>query len=163
MDSVDVVAVATLVFLGFERLFPAIALPRAGCLGKRRIAFQLVQVGLVYLGVATWGRWMPKGIELAGDALVPVVVFTGFAAAVILFHAWRRTRLDKAWPFGATPHPVEWLVNGVLLTLLLGALFGMSPAIAALVTGVAAAAEALHHAWDEHRVAAALRDSREVI
>ena len=165
MDTVGIVAVVTLVMYAIERLAPGMTLPRVPWWGTRVVAFNAVQVGVVYLGAATWDRWLPHGQLFDGAALGPVGgALVGYLVITFVFYWWHRARhevpflwrhlhavhhsparVEVAMAF--YKHPLESVLNGVLTSTVLYVLCGLAPTTAATVVAITGVAELVYH-WN---------------
>jgi sterol desaturase/sphingolipid hydroxylase (fatty acid hydroxylase superfamily) len=163
MNAVGTVAIATLVMFAFERLAPGLVLPRVRWWGMRLVAFNAVQVGVVFLAAATWDRWLPQFRLFDGAALGPVWgAVVGYVAITFVFYWWHRARhevpalwrlhqlhhspvrIEAAMSF--YKHPLEILINGVMCSVLLYVVLGLTPATSAVVLAIAGVAEIAYHA-----------------
>jgi sterol desaturase/sphingolipid hydroxylase (fatty acid hydroxylase superfamily) len=165
MDTVGIVAVVTLVMYAIERFAPGMALPRVPWWGTRVVAFNAVQVGVVYLGAATWDHWLPQWRLFDGAALGPVGgALVGYLVITFVFYWWHRARhevpflwrhlhqvhhsparVEVAMAF--YKHPLEILLNGLLTSTVLYVVLGLSPAVTASVVAITGVAELVYH-WN---------------
>ena len=163
MDSVVLVAASGLVLMTIERLAPATPLPSVRGWWVRTLAITLTQALVVYLGAFTWDRWLPALAWWSAERLgtAPAIAL-GYVAITFVYYWWHRARhevpflwrwlhqlhhsaerIEVATSF--YKHPVEILLNGLLSSLILHVLMGLSPASASVVVTITGLAELVYH------------------
>ena len=163
MDPVLIVTAAALVLMLFERLAPGTPLPSIGGWWGRAITINLVQVLVVYAGALSWDRWFPALHLWRAEQLgTPLAVALGYLAITFVFYWWHRARheVPVLWRWlhqvhhsaarlevltSYYKHPLEMLINSMLVSFLLHVLLGLEPASATLVVTIAGVAELLYH------------------
>jgi hypothetical protein len=86
MNAVLVVLAAAALMMLVERVRPSVTQPVVPLWLPRVVAFNLVQVGVVFLGAATWDRWLPHARLVDGAALGPVGgALLGYVAITFVF------------------------------------------------------------------------------
>jgi sterol desaturase/sphingolipid hydroxylase (fatty acid hydroxylase superfamily) len=158
-----IVAVAASLMV-LERLFPDQPLPRVQGWWLRVVLVNLAQLGILILAMHTWERWL-QGRSLCGLKAVTGPAMGGLLAYVIntlIFYWWHRARHDVNWlwlschQFHHSPrrietitsfykHPLEILVNSILMSILLYPVLGLALAASIWLTALSGIAELLYH------------------
>ena len=165
MDPVYILLSAATAMFVIERRWPAVAQPPVPWWISRLVAFNALQIGAVWLGAATWNRWLP-GLRLVdGSVFGPLGgVAVGYVATTFAFYWWHRARHEVPWlwrhlhrvhhspvrielAMSFYKHPAEIVVNSVLMSVLLFVVLGLAPATAAAVVAIAGVAELVYH-WN---------------
>ncbi len=164
MDSVTVVVAAAVVMMVVEQLRPGMRQPTVPGWIARLCLLNAVQVGVVYLGAATWDQMLPQFQLVDASALGPIGgAAVGYLVITFVFYWWHRARHEIPWLWrlhqlhhsparievltSFYKHPLEIAINGVLMSTLLFVVIGLSPATAAIVTAVTGIAELVYH-WN---------------
>ncbi|MBX3475083.1 MAG: sterol desaturase family protein [Planctomycetes bacterium] len=162
---VAVIVAVGLVMMGIEALRPARPMPRVRGFWPRAIALNLAQAAVVILAGFTWDRWA-QGQSLAGLGRWPAVpaVACGYLASVFVYYWWHRARHEVPLLWRAChqvhhsvsrmgviaafyKHPLEFLCNSLLSTLIAYPLLGLTSAQAGWVTALCGIAEFFYH-WN---------------
>ncbi len=144
--------------LAAERLAPGRSWPAVPSWWPRALAFNAIQLGVVWLAGVAWDPWLSthrpwsaERLGLAGGAVV------GYLAITFIYYWWHRWRheVDILWRVfhqvhhspqrievitSFYKHPIEIVMNGLLSSAILYALVGLTPAqsmIAVTMTGIA--------------------------
>lgn len=165
MSVVLVVLAVAIAMLVVERLFPGRRFPKVPGWPLRAISLNAVQVGIVFVGGATWDRWFPgkslwdaSALGTAGGALLGYVVIT------FIYYWWHRARheIPLLWRWvhqvhhspqrieiitSFYKHPLEIALNGALSSAILYVLVGVTPAAGALAVLLTGVAELFYH-WN---------------
>lgn len=163
MDPVIIVVAIGLVLIAFERLTPGSPLPTIRGWWLRTTLLNLAQASVVYLGAASWDRWLPDLALWHADRLgaVPAIAL-GYFVVTFVYYWWHRARhevpvlwrwihqvhhsparLEVATSF--YKHPAEVLANGFLSSLVLHVIVGLSPRNASIVVTITGIAELIYH------------------
>ncbi len=165
MDTVFVVASAAVAMIAIERLAPNVRQPRVQGWIPRLLTLNALQIGIVFLGVVTWDRWLPRWQLLDGDRLpAPLGIALGYFAITFVYYWWHRARhevpllwrclhqvhhspvrIECAMSF--YKHPAEILLNGLLSSWVLHGLVGLPPTSAVIVVTITGLAELFYH-WN---------------
>ena len=163
MKSVMLVAAAGVLLMGIERVRPSVPLPAVRGWAWRAALLNGVQVLVVYAGALTWDRWLP-GLALWDGArwgAIPAVAL-GYLTITFVYYWWHRARheIPLLWRWlhqvhhsaerlevvtSFYKHPLEILVNGILSSVILHVVLGLSPAIASIVVTITGLAELVYH------------------
>jgi sterol desaturase/sphingolipid hydroxylase (fatty acid hydroxylase superfamily) len=154
-----------LVMVCAERLRPGRHFPKVRGWWPRAILLNLVQAGSVFVAGLTYDRWLgghrpwsADGLGVLGGALVGYVVHT------FVYYWWHRFRHDSPflWRWvhqvhhspqrievvtSFYKHPIEILVNGVLSSVVLYLVVGLSPVAATYTMLFNGLAELFYH-WN---------------
>lgn len=164
MNPVTVVAACALMLFIAERVWPSVALPQRAGWWLRMSLLNLAQVGVVYLGAASWDRVLP-GARLwdASPLGTPVGVALGYVAITFAYYWWHRLRHESPllWRYlhqvhhsagrievltSFYKHPLEIAINGLLSSTILHLLVGLPPESVAMVITITGVAELIYHA-----------------
>jgi sterol desaturase/sphingolipid hydroxylase (fatty acid hydroxylase superfamily) len=165
MHPVAIVALAAVAMFAVERLVPGTRLPRVSGWAARVVALNALQVGIVFLGAATWDRWLPQWRLVDGAVLGPVGgVVVGYVATTFVFYWWHRARhevpflwrhlhqvhhsparIEVAMSF--YKHPLEILLNALIMSTLLVVVLGLPAATVAAIVALTGLAELFYH-WN---------------
>ncbi|MFK0570469.1 sterol desaturase family protein [Endozoicomonas sp.] len=136
-----------------ERLFPDQTLPKVATWWIRGIIVNIFQLGVVMLGVYTWDLWL-QGVSLfsLSDSLSPALAaLLVYFFITFVFYWWHRFRHDSylIWllvhQFHHSParvetittfykHPLEMIIDGIIIAIINCTLFGLDIAAVAFVT-----------------------------
>lgn len=165
MNAVAVVAGVAILMIAVEQVRPGVQQPTVAGWWARLGVLNLAQVGIVYLGAASWDQWLPqwrlfdaRGLGTAGGAAIGYLVIT------FVFYWWHRARhqIPLLWRYlhqlhhsparievltSFYKHPLEILLNGVLMSGILYVLVGVDAPTAAVVTAITGVAELIYH-WN---------------
>jgi sterol desaturase/sphingolipid hydroxylase (fatty acid hydroxylase superfamily) len=163
MNPVIVVAAAAVLLIAVERLAPGVQQPRVRGWVARVTLLNLAQIGVVYLGAISWDRWLPR-LQLwdAQTLGMPLAVAAGYLSVTFIYYWWHRARHANRflWKWlhrvhhsparievvtSFYKHPFELVANGVLSSLILHVLVGLSPAGASVVVAITGVAELIYH------------------
>lgn len=165
MDPVLVVAAVAVVLFLVERLRPGSPLPRVPGWATRVVALNAMQVGVVYLGAATWDRWLPQWRLLDGAMFGTVGgVALGYVATTFVFYWWHRARHEVPFLWrhlhqvhhsperievltSFYKHPLEIAANSLICSTLLVVVLGLPATTAAVVVATTGVAELFYH-WN---------------
>ncbi len=165
MDPVVLVASTAAAMFVVERLAPGVSQPRVRGWALRLLALNAAQVGVAYLAAISWDRWLPQMRLVDGGALpTPLGIALGYLLVTFVFYWWHRARheLPVLWRYlhqvhhspvrieclmSFYKHPLEILINGLLLSSLLHVLIGLPAASAAAVVAIAGVGELFYH-WN---------------
>ena len=130
----------------------------------RVILINLAQLGVVLLGSFTWERWfLESSIFNLRESLSAVPqVAAAYVLITFVFYWWHRARHENNFLWltchqlhhspsrietitSFYKHPLEILVNGIIICVLNFAVLGIAAELAAWVTLVTAAAEFFYH------------------
>lgn len=165
MNAVALVIAVAAAMLAIERLRPGVDPPRVRGWYLRLGLLNLAQIGVVYLGAVTWELWLPQwrlaDARPLGTAAGAAI---GYLAITFVFYWWHRARhqIPFLWRWlhqvhhssvrievltSFYKHPLEILINGVLMSSILYVLVGVDAGTAAIVTAVTGVAELFYH-WN---------------
>jgi sterol desaturase/sphingolipid hydroxylase (fatty acid hydroxylase superfamily) len=165
MDPVLIVGVTALAMIVVERLAPAVRQPRVPYWIPRVIALNIAQAGVVYLGAQTWDRWLPGLRIWDGEAYGAWAgIAIGYLAITFVYYWWHRARHENRflWRWlhqvhhsperievltSFYKHPLEIAANGLLSSIVLHVLAGLTPASAVIVVTITGLAELIYH-WN---------------
>lgn len=165
MDAVLLVSAVAVLMIAIERVAPGVEQPRSPWWIARVVAFNAVQVGVVWLGAVTWDRWLSQWRLLDGAAIGPAAgVVVGYVAITFVYYWWHRARHEVPWLWAHLhqvhhspvrvevamsfyKHPLEIVANGLLSSAILIVILGLSPATTATVVAITGVAELVYH-WN---------------
>jgi sterol desaturase/sphingolipid hydroxylase (fatty acid hydroxylase superfamily) len=165
MQPVLVVLLAAVAMIGVEWWQPGTRLPRVRGWVPRVALLNAAQVAVVYLGAASWDRWLPQLRWFdAGQLPQPLGVALGYVVITFVFYWWHRARHEVSWlwyglhqvhhspariecAMSFYKHPMEIAINGALSSLVLYVLVGLPPDSAAIVVAITGVAELFYH-WN---------------
>lgn len=151
--------------LVIERMAPGRLLPEVPNWWIRVMALNLVQAGAVWLTAHTWDRWLPD-LRLwdVGELALGLQAALGYLVITFVYYWWHRARHE--FPFlwrwlhqmhhsparlevvtSFYKHPLEILINGLLSSLILFLLVGVSPEAAGAAVFATGLAELFYH-WN---------------
>lgn len=158
-----IIIAAALGLMLLERIIPDQHLPNAPGWWGRVLALNLLQYGVVTLAGGTWDSYFQRASLLSGSSWHPVVgVALGYVLITFVFYFWHRARHQSRWLWNALhqvhhspvrietitsfyKHPLEILVNSLLISALVYGVLGLSVAGGQAVLVVTAIAEFLYH------------------
>ncbi len=164
MLQIFLIIVIGVVFLAIERVQPGRPLPQSRGWHLRAILLNLAQLGMVFLAGATWNTWFQSwSILHIGGTLHPIAEgFFYWFVGTFVFYWWHRLRHQKGWwlvfhQIHHSPtriealtafykHPVEMIVNSILISAIIFLGFGGSIAAAAWYNVFAVTGEFFYHA-----------------
>lgn len=165
MQMLALIVVAGLGMMAIEALRPARPLPRVRGFWPRAVALNLAQAGAVVLAGLTFDRWF-RGQSLFSLGTWPSVaaVATAYLVSSFIYYWWHRARHEVPLLWRAChqvhhsvsrlsviaayyKHPLEFLCNSVLSTLIAYPLLGLTPLQAGWVTAICGLAEFFYH-WN---------------
>jgi sterol desaturase/sphingolipid hydroxylase (fatty acid hydroxylase superfamily) len=159
------VLIAAIGMMVVERWRPARPLPRVRGWWLRAIGANLVQAAIVVLAAPLWDPWLREHPWTDGVSLAPTVgAAVGYVAITFVYYFWHRARheVPLLWrtfhQLHHSParlevvtsfykHPAEILVNGVLSSVVLYGLCGLTVEAAAGATLLTGLAELFYH-WN---------------
>jgi sterol desaturase/sphingolipid hydroxylase (fatty acid hydroxylase superfamily) len=165
MSAVAIVITAAVAMIVVERVKPGVQQPRVAGWWMRLGLLNLVQVGAVYLGASSWDQWLPQWRLIDARPLGTAAgAAIGYLCITFVFYWWHRARheIPLLWRWlhqvhhspvrievltSFYKHPLEILINAVLLSSILYVLVGLDPATAAVVTAIAGVGELFYH-WN---------------
>ena len=147
-----------------ERICAGWRLPKVRSWPLRVVALNLVQLGVVVLAGHSWEIWLSRGSWLALDAVLGPVTggLLAYVIATFVFYWWHRWR-HESWllwrifhQIHHSPqrievitsfykHPIEMVVNSLIVSALVYALLGLSPEAGAVYTLCTALGEFFYH------------------
>jgi sterol desaturase/sphingolipid hydroxylase (fatty acid hydroxylase superfamily) len=158
MESILIVTACFVPMWLLERLRPGRRWPSRPWWIARALAFNAAQVGIVFVAVLTWDRYLPQLALWRIDHLgvVPGALL-GYVVITFIYYWWHRVRHSSAFLWRSLhqihhspqrlelltafyKHPAEILVNGVLSSSILYVLVGATAeqaGLAVLLTGIA--------------------------
>ncbi len=159
------IVVLGLVLMLLERLVPARQLPAVPGWWGRVVGANVAQFAVVVIAGYSWDRWLARASVLSLGELgwsTPVQGALGYVVASFVYYWWHRARHDVNFLWLAChqlhhspqrieaitsfyKHPVELMANSLLSSGLSYGLLGLTPAGAAWVTFLSAAAEFFYH------------------
>ena len=163
MNPVLVVAAAAVVLMTAERFAPGVRQPRVGGWLARVALLNLAQIAVVYLSAITWDRWLPQLRLWNGEAFGALPgIGLGYVAITFVYYWWHRARheIPFLWRWlhqvhhsparievvtSFYKHPFELVANGLLSSLILHVLVGLSPSSASVVVTITGVAELIYH------------------
>ena len=146
-----------------ERVVPDQKLPIVNGWWTRVIVVNILQLLVVLLAEQTWNHWFDGGwISLREQYSPPVAAFLVYLALTFVFYWWHRLRHDinflwlTCHQLHHSPsrietitsfykHPIELVINGIIISFVNFAIFGLDIEGAAWVTLYTAVAEFLYH------------------
>src|SRR5688572_29310331 len=163
MDPVLLVGVVAVVLMLVERLAPGVQQPKVREWWLRVAVLNVAQAGVVYLGAVSWDRWLPRSQLWSVQQLGPFWgALLGYLVITFIYYWWHRARHEVPflWRWfhqvhhsparievitSFYKHPFELLANGLLSSLILHVLVGLSPASASVVVAITGVAELMYH------------------
>ena len=151
------------VFLAAERLQPGRPLPQSRGWYVRALLLNLTQFSMIFLAGATWNRWFQgfSIIHLAGTMPTIAEGFVYWFVGTFVFYWWHRLRHERGWwlvfhQIHHSPtriealtafykHPMEMIVNSILISVIIFLGFGGSIAAAAWYNVFAVTGEFFYH------------------
>lgn len=165
MNAVAVVAGVAILMIAVEQVRPGVQQPRVAGWWARLCVLNVAQIGIVYLGAASWDQWLPQWRLFDARALGAAAgAALGYLVITFVFYWWHRARhqIPLLWRYlhqvhhsparievltSFYKHPLEILLNGVLMSAILYVLVGVDPPTAAVVTAITGVAELFYH-WN---------------
>jgi sterol desaturase/sphingolipid hydroxylase (fatty acid hydroxylase superfamily) len=159
------VLAAAIVMIGAERLFPGRKFPKVRGWWPRALGFNALQAASVFVAGVSYDRWLgghrlwsADSLGLAGSVVVGYVVHT------FVYYWWHRARHRSQflWRWfhqlhhspqrievvtSFYKHPIEIAVNGVLSSVVLYLIVGLSPLAASYTMLLNGLAELFYH-WN---------------
>ncbi len=169
MYSLIGIFILAVLFLNLERRFPGRTLPNSKAWYLRAVFFNLVQFSLVFIAGATWNKWFQSYSLFDGESFfaqlpfLPAVVeaFVYWFLGTFIFYWWHRLRHQNGWwqifhQIHHSPtrieamtafykHPLEMLVNSVIISTFLFLIFGGSVEAAGWYNFFGVAGELFYH------------------
>lgn len=157
-----VVVAVGLRFMVLERLFPEQKHPRVPGWWPRPLVVNLMQAAVVILAGYTWDRWFDAGLLALHSWPAPLGAALRTFFLTFVYYGWHRWCHDWnfLWlacrPLHHSPsrieaitsfhqHPLELVANGIFISAVNYALFGLDPEGGAWVTLYTATAEFFYH------------------
>lgn len=154
---------AALLMIIVERVAPGRNWPKVPGWWPRAIAFNALQAGSVYVAGITYDRWL-GGHRLWVIDSIPIGVAIGYVVHTFVYYWWHRARHDVPllWRWvhqihhspqrievvtSFYKHPIEIGLNGLLSSVVLYTLVGLSPVAAAYTMLANGLAELFYH-WN---------------
>jgi sterol desaturase/sphingolipid hydroxylase (fatty acid hydroxylase superfamily) len=145
-----------------ERLVPDQTLPRVRGWWTRVFFINLIQLGIVVLGGLGWEQWLQRWSVFSLSFSPPVAGFVSYLIITLVFYWWHRFRHDSNLLWLLThqlhhspqrietitsfyKHPLEILVNSILIASINFTLLGLSIKAVFWVTLYTALAEFFYH------------------
>lgn len=165
MQMVALIVVAGLGMMAIEALRPARPLPRVRGFWPRAVALNLAQAGAVVLAGLTFDRWFADASLFSlGHWPSVAAVATAYLVSSFIYYWWHRARHEVPLLWRAChqvhhsvsrlsviaafyKHPLEFLCNSLLSTLIAYPLLGLTPMQAGWVTAICGLAEFFYH-WN---------------
>lgn len=159
-----VLAVAV-VMIVVELIVPGRSFPKVASWWTRALALNAVQAGSVFLAALTYDAWFSELRPWSAEALgVTGGAVLGYVVHTFVYYWWHRWRheVDFLWRWvhqvhhsparieiitSFYKHPIEILVNGVLSSVVLYVVVGLTPQQAAYTMLLNGLAELLYH-WN---------------
>jgi sterol desaturase/sphingolipid hydroxylase (fatty acid hydroxylase superfamily) len=163
MTLLIVIIAIGITFIIAERLFPDRVLPKVQGWWHRVVIVNLMQFGIVVLGMYTWDRWFQTHQWYLFEGLPNYVLgFIGYLGITFVFYWWHRWRHDNnvLWllfhQLHHSPsrietitsfykHPFEILVNSLLMGAITYLLFGLNVEAVAWSVLYSSVAEFIYH------------------
>lgn len=165
MESVAIVAAAAALMICAEMIVPGVPAAKVSGWIPRVALFNLLQVAVVFLGAASWDRWLPHWRWHDAAELPSIVAIgLGYLAITLVFYWWHRARHESPWLWRVLhqvhhspvrvecamsfyKHPLEMIINSILCGVVLYPVVGLSPEQAAAVMALIGVAELIYH-WN---------------
>ena len=159
-----VLAVAALMML-IELRWPGRQWPKVRSWWPRAIAFNAIQIGMVFSAGMVWDGWMQRHRLWSAEPLGTIGgAAVGYVVITFIYYWWHRARHENAflWRWvhqlhhspqrieimtSFYKHPVELFLNGVLSSAILYLLVGLDQKSAALAVTFTGLAELFYH-WN---------------
>lgn len=163
MDPVIVVAGAAVLLVLLERSKPGARQPHVPGWLARVALLNAFQIGVVYIGVISWDRWLPQLRLWNGAALGMLLgAALGYFVVTFVYYWWHRARHEVSWLWrwfhqvhhspqrievitSFYKHPFELLANGFLSSAILYVLVGLPASTASIVVAITGVAELIYH------------------
>ena len=165
MNTILIVCMLAGVAVVVERLQPNVSNPTVPQWWVRVGFFNSVQAAIAFLSAHTWDQWMAgKHLLSLGDDPIALQVVMGYLLITFVYYWWHRARheIPALWRWlhqlhhsptrmevlmSFYKHPLEIVANGVLSSLLLYAVLGLSAPAVALTVTLTGVAELFYH-WN---------------
>ena len=152
-----------LILIFLERIFPDRILPKVNGWWLRVISINIMQFGIVILGIFTWDVWFKTNQFYVIDSYPNFVLgFIGYLAITFVFYWWHRVRHDSygLWILfhqlhhsasrletitSFYKHPLEITVNSLLMGTIAYMLFGLNVEAVAWTVIYSSAGEYFYH------------------
>ena len=151
-------------FMLLERMIPDQTLPAVRGWWQRVILINLMQLGVVILGMWTWDQWLQdvRLWSLPEHWPKPLAAFVSYLAITFIFYWWHRIRHESyfLWRLfhqihhsparietitSFYKHPLEIFANGILIAFINFSLFGFDVETTGWVTLYTGIGEFLYH------------------
>ncbi|MEL6181489.1 MAG: sterol desaturase family protein [Myxococcota bacterium] len=151
-------------FIALERLRPGWELPSVPGWARRAVLLNGCQLAMVFVAGWTWDRWLTSASLLGLDGQLPNWLggLLGYLVSTFVYYWWHRARHRSDWLWrifhqvhhspsrievvtAFYKHPMEILANGLLTSLIVYGLLGLSVEAAAWNTLFSAVAEFFYH------------------
>lgn len=144
MDMLTTVVILGLVFITLERVFPDQILPEVKGWWYRVIAVNVMQFGIVLLGMYTWDVWFKNNQPYVLEGLPNfVLAFIAYLGITFVFYWWHRVRHDSILLWNVFhqlhhsasrletitsfyKHPFEIILNSLLMGTISYMIFGLN-------------------------------------
>lgn len=165
MKGVLLVASVAIVMIVAERIFPGRNWPRVKNWWPRAIAFNLIQVGFVWLAGVAWDGWMVRHQPWSAESLgLWPGALLGYLVITFVYYWWHRWRHQSNFLWRTLhqlhhspqrievitsfyKHPAEFLANGLLSSAIVYLIVGLGPEAASLTVALTGLAELFYH-WN---------------
>ena len=165
MSLLFILAVAAVAMIIIEWLLPAWRRAADGAWLLRAASFNLLQAAVAFMGVKTWDTWFARASLVEGGAIDGAAgVALGYVLVTFVFYWWHRARheVPVLWRFlhrvHHSPsrleilatfykHPVEMIINALMVSALLYLALGLEPAAVFSVVLLTGLAEFFYH-WN---------------
>jgi sterol desaturase/sphingolipid hydroxylase (fatty acid hydroxylase superfamily) len=147
-----------------ERIFPDQTLEPVPGWWMRVIIINVLQLGVVILGGYTWNTWFAEFSVLHTDKYLslPLQAICGYIVITFVYYWWHRIRHENMFLWNTChqlhhspsrietitsfyKHPLELIVNGILISSIIYGLLGVTTEAGAWITFITAAAEYFYH------------------
>jgi sterol desaturase/sphingolipid hydroxylase (fatty acid hydroxylase superfamily) len=160
-----IVLISAILMMGIEFFSPGRVFPRTQYWWSRACVFNSLQAATSFMGAITWDLWLPQ-LQLFNSVNLSfwLQVLMGYLLITFVYYWWHRLRheVPLLWRWlhqlhhsparieiitSFYKHPLELLTNGILSSIILYCVLGLSPNAVVTVILITGLAELFYH-WN---------------
>lgn len=163
MQILTIIIAIGLLLITLERIFPDRVLPKVKGWWTRVVVINIMQFGIVLLGMFTWDLWFQSHqVYMWHDAPAFVQGFIGYIGITFVFYWWHRVRHDSNFLWltfhqlhhsasrletitSFYKHPVEIVVNSLLMGTIGYIIFGLNVEVVGWTVLYSSIGEYIYH------------------